>query len=246
MAPGGSILKEESNPAHPPQKEHSPSAALRGGNDGSEIYKNWSRNNLVYFSSAKVSSCNLFILYCGIYSFITSSLHLVVDVTSSSSSSCFLFPSSCSIPLFSSLAQPLNMKMIMIKFRCRQQSPSLSLSVAVPTPLTHSAYPSYQCVSQPTPTPPTCSARPHRHCYSLTRTSFYPAQTPPRSLPEPSVWFQVLLLTAPLIISSVQPKDKNIEREYSSFLYISLQMSGNQSFLNRLFGFNDTEIKQEL
>lgn len=33
------------------------------------------------------------------------------------------------------------------------------------------------------PHQPTCSAKPHRHRYSLTRTSFYPAQTTPWSMP---------------------------------------------------------------
>lgn len=45
--------------------------------------------------------------------------------------------------------------------------------------------PSYQLESLLTPTHSTCSARPHCHCYSLTRTSFYPVQTTPRSPPDP-------------------------------------------------------------
>lgn len=45
--------------------------------------------------------------------------------------------------------------------------------------------PSYQLESRLTPTHSTCSARPHCHCYSLTRTSFYPVQTTPRSPPDP-------------------------------------------------------------
>lgn len=44
---------------------------------------------------------------------------------------------------------------------------------------------SYQRESRLTPTHSTCSARPHCHCYSLTRTSFYPVQTTPRSPPDP-------------------------------------------------------------
>lgn len=45
--------------------------------------------------------------------------------------------------------------------------------------------PSYQLESLLTLTHSTCSARPHCHCYSLTRTSFYPVQTTPRSPPDP-------------------------------------------------------------
>lgn len=65
--------------------------------------------------------------------------------------------------------------------------------------------PSYQLESRLTPTHSTCSARPHCHCYSLTRTSFYPVQTTPRSPPDPQRSVSDVANAALIILLPVGP-----------------------------------------
>lgn len=64
---------------------------------------------------------------------------------------------------------------------------------------------SYQLESRLTPTHSTCSARPHCPCYSLTRTSFYPVQTTPRSPPDPQRSASDVANAALIIVLPVRP-----------------------------------------
>lgn len=82
-------------------------------------------------------------------------------------------------------AQRYTISLIHVYSTVDNKAPVSRSFVAPSSPKTHSAFASYHCESWIAPTHSTCSARPHCHCYSLTRTSFYPVQTTLRSLPDP-------------------------------------------------------------